>query len=124
MRNKGKSIILASSLAVVALGGLGVGCSTPYRTTGRYTDDVMISRRVKDALEEDPIHKYEFVNVDVFRGVVQLSGWTGTEEQRRTAEQIASRVQGTERVINNISIVPGGLSATGRSDTGDRNQNQ
>jgi hypothetical protein len=49
-------------------------------------------------------YKFGDVNVTSFRGVVQLSGFVNTSDQKRVAGSIAEKVEHVKRVENNISI--------------------
>lgn len=86
------------------------GCATQEnrRTAGEYIDDQTINARVKTAL----LREEEVAGLDVstttFDGVVQLSGFVETEEQRQQAEEIAMGVDGVQTVINNVSVNPRG----------------
>ena len=95
--------------ACVAL--MGTGCmSTGDRTAGRQLDDRIVNSRVKDALQESPTYKFEEVRVMTYGGVVQLSGFVSTDEQKSRAAALARKVDGVHEVINNISLKP---TATG-----------
>lgn len=74
------------------------------RSTGEYIDDKTLHVRVKSALADNPQFKFGDVNVTSFRGVVQLSGFVNTSEQKKTAEMIAERVHGVRSVENNITV--------------------
>jgi len=76
------------------------------RSTGQYIDDKSLTMRVHNALGDNPEYKFSDVNVTVFRGAVQLSGFVNTQEQKTKAGDIARSVQGVQRVDNNISIKP------------------
>lgn len=105
-----KKTVLAGGLAAcVAL--MGVGCiNTSDRTAGRQLDDRIVNSRVKDALGDSPTYKFEEVRVMTYGGVVQLSGFVNTEDQKTRAADLARRVDGVHEVINNISLKP---TATG-----------
>jgi len=97
-------------LLAAALTGF-VGCKTSdgshgSRSEGRVLDDHMATSKVATALEEAPTYKFNDVKVSTYGGVVQLSGWVETEDQKTAAERIAQNTQGISRVINNISVVP------------------
>ena len=85
-----------------------VGCagSSTDRSTGEYIDDKALTMRVKDALGDNQEYKFEGVNVDSFKGTVQLSGFVNNTTQRSEAARIAKTVQGVREVENNISIKP------------------
>jgi hypothetical protein len=66
--------------------------------------------------------------VRTFDGVVQLSGFVNSEEQKRRAEELARQVPGVVEVQNSISLKPnaGAYTPTGRNDNNNtyNNQNQ
>ena len=83
------------------------GCSTGNRykqSTGEYIDDHGLSSHVKKALGEDQQYKYADVNVVTFKGVVQLSGFVNTKEQKNRAGEIARTVEGVKEIKNNITV--------------------
>jgi osmotically-inducible protein OsmY len=101
--------VLALILCVSALPLLlGVtGCTTGSRyqqSTGEYIDDHGLSSHVKSALGEDSQYKYTDVNVVTFKGVVQLSGFVNTRDQKSRAGDIAGKVAGVKEVQNNITV--------------------
>ena len=69
-----------------------------------------MNSKVQDALEESPVYKFDEVRVMTYGGVVQLSGFVNTQDQKAKAAELARRVEGVHEVINNISLKP---SATG-----------
>ena len=79
-----RSIIMAGGLALVAAGMLS-GCAKGDRSSGQYIDDRMTARKVKSELKNNPIYKFEDVNVNTYRGVVQLWGWDEKPEQKHIA---------------------------------------
>jgi osmotically-inducible protein OsmY len=100
---------LALSLATVPL-LLGVtGCASSGRggheqSTGQYIDDRATSSRVKDALSADPLYKFGGVNVETFKGTVQLSGFVTAREQKSRAGDLARRIEGVREIVNNITV--------------------
>jgi len=66
-------------------------------------DDHAISMHVKNALSNDAEYKYEGVNVDTFKGTVQLSGFVDKHAQKTRANDIAKSIQGVRDVENNIT---------------------
>ena len=74
------------------------------RSTGQYVDDKSLTMRVHHALAENPDYKFNDVNVAVFRGTVQLSGFVNNSDQKGMAGNIAKGVQGVKDVENNISV--------------------
>ena len=113
----GKSLLLISSAcAVLALSGCATGPSHEgERTAGRMVDDHSINSQVKADLDREPVYKFSDVDVKTFNGVVQLSGFVNTEDQRRRAAEIAQGVSGVAQVVNSIALKPQQvLTPTGR----------
>lgn len=107
MKNHLRSTI-SCLLLVVALGSalLAAGCagSATKESTGEYIDNSAITARVKAALADDELVKAREINVESFRGTVQLSGFVSTSEEKSRAERIASSVAGVKEVKNNITV--------------------
>ena len=83
------------------------GCiSTPDRSAGRVLDDKLISSKVKKELDNAPVYKFTDVKVNTYRGVVQLSGFVDTEDQKQKAGEIAKQIGWVREVMNNISLKP------------------
>lgn len=87
---------------------LMTGCASGRyeRTLGQYADDKMLVRNVKEALDEQPVYKFPDVNVNTYRGVVQLSGFVASEAQRNAAAEIAQNIPGVVRVHNDVRLAP------------------
>ncbi len=108
--NTGKTLKVLG--LVIGLGAmpllLGVtGCTTGSRyeqSTGERIDDHGTSSRVKAALADDSQYKYDGVNVETFKGVVQLSGFVNTRDQKNRAGDLARKVKGVTDVENNITV--------------------
>ena len=108
--NTGKTLTMLG--LVISLGALplllGVtGCTTGSRyeqSTGERIDDHNTSSRVRAALADDSQYKYDGVNVETFKGVVQLSGFVNTRDQKNRAGDIARKVKGVNDVENNITV--------------------
>jgi len=108
--NTGKTLkvfgLVATLGALPLLLGL-TGCTTGGRheqSTGERIDDLGTSSRVKDALSDDPLYKFGGVNVDTFKGTVQLSGFVTAREQKDRAGELARSVEGVKSVANNITV--------------------
>jgi len=108
--NTGKTLKVLS--LVISLGALplllGVtGCTTGSRyeqSSGERIDDHDTSSRVRAALADDSQYKYDGVNVETFKGVVQLSGFVNTRDQKDRAGDLARKVSGVHDVENNITV--------------------
>jgi osmotically-inducible protein OsmY len=82
------------------------GCSaTPTReSTGEYIDNSTITAKVKASFASDEVVKARQINVDTFRGVVQLSGFVDSAAEKERAGALAAKVQGVREVQNNITV--------------------
>lgn len=94
-------LLVSLMLTVALIGCAGTSNST---STGEYIDDRAISTKVKTALHTDDEVSGFQVNVETFKGTVQLSGFVDNTAQAERAEEIARSVDGVEDVINNITV--------------------
>lgn len=76
------------------------------RDTGQVIDDVALTTRVKAALIAAEDTSARDINVESYQGVVQLSGFVGTNSQRRQASRVARAVTGVEQVRNDLQVTP------------------
>ncbi len=83
-----------------------VGCSsTPQKEgTGQYIDDSVITAKVKAALVDDPTTKATEINVETFKGVVQLSGFVTSQAAANRAVELAGGVSGVTSVKNDMRL--------------------
>ncbi len=83
------------------------GCATGNRyeqSTGERIDDHGTSSRVRSALGDDAEYKYSGVNVETFKGTVQLSGFVNSRDQKTRAADLTKKVTGVREVVNNITV--------------------
>ena len=99
------SALILSVSALAMTGGM-TGCAGDRYTqsTGERIDDKADSSRVRDRLSEDTHYKYEDVKVQTFKGVVQLSGFVNSRDQKDRAGDLAKKVEGVKEVENNITV--------------------
>jgi hyperosmotically inducible protein len=82
------------------------GCeSTPKQeSAGEYIDDSVITGKVKAAILDDPSLKVAEINVETFKGVVQLSGFVNSQADINRAVEIARSVRGVTSVKNDMRL--------------------
>lgn len=107
--NKGMALKLSAvllSLGALSIAGGMTGCAGDRYTqsTGERIDDKGDSSRVRSALSDDTQYKYEDVKVQTFKGVVQLSGFVNSRDQKNRAGDLAKKVEGVKEVENNITV--------------------
>ena len=95
--------LVAAALAVVVLLG-GCAGSPTQESTGEYIDDTTLTSKVKTILLQDPEVSGLGINVETFKGEVQLSGFANSEAERQRAESLASSVNGVAAVKNDIVL--------------------
>lgn len=92
-------------VAFFAAAVLAACASKPtVESTGEYIDDTIITTKVKAALLKDPVVSGMVVNVESFKGVVQLSGFVKTAAERDRAVQITKGIGGVRQVKNDIIL--------------------
>ena len=94
-----------SMLSIVAVAGtLGCAATAKHESTGQYVDDTAITAKVKTAIFEQPTLKSAEINVETFKGVVQLSGFVRSQENVNTAMATARAVNGVASVKNDMIV--------------------
>ena len=95
------SFLVCMTLVVAFL-----GCaSTPTKeSTGEYVDDSAITTKVKAAIFNDPALKVFQINVETFKGEVQLSGYVDSAQHVEKAGEVARKVGGVKSVKNNLNV--------------------
>jgi len=72
------------------------------RSAGQTVDDKAEAERVSDALHNNPEYKFDGVEVAVYKGEVQLSGFVNVSDQKSKAADIARQVSGARNIDNGI----------------------
>jgi len=83
-----------------------VGCAGTSKSegTGEYVDDSIITTKVKTAIFKEPTLKSAEINVETFKGVVQLSGFVSTQANIYKALEVARNVNGVTNVKNDMRL--------------------
>ena len=97
---------MLSFLVCIALATAFLGCaSTPTREgTGEYVDDSAITAKVKAAIFNEPSLKVFQINVETFKGDVQLSGFVDSSQSVSKAGEVARSVKGVRSVKNSLIV--------------------
>jgi len=67
-------------------------------------DDTVITSKVKAEIFNEPSLKSAEINVETFKGVVQLSGFVNSREDINKAAQVARGVKGVVSVKNDMRL--------------------
>jgi len=95
-----------STFFMTALLAFFVGCAaTPKQEgTGEYIDDTILTTKVKAAVLNEPTLKSAEVNVETFKGVVQLSGFVSSQADINRATEVARSIKGVKSVKNDMRV--------------------
>ena len=94
---------IATGLFVASLFAVAGCASTPTTEgTGEYVDDALVTTKVKASIINEPTLKSTEINVETFKGVVQLSGFVAQPGDAVKAGEIARGVKGVTSVKNDI----------------------
>ena len=95
-----------AALAGVVLMATALGCASTSKQegTGEYVDDSVITTKVKAAVLNEPSLKSAEINVETFKGVVQLSGFVRSQADINKAVEVARGVGGVKSVKNDMRL--------------------
>jgi len=96
------AILLGASVSVASI--CGCAATSTRESTGAYIDNTSLTARVKSALVSDELVRARDVQVESFRGVVQLSGFVDTDAQKDRAKVVTESVTGVKEVKNNLIV--------------------
>ena len=96
---------LIPMLSIIAVAGI-LGCASTSKSegTGEYVDDTVITAKVKTAILEQKGLKSAEINVETFKGIVQLSGFVATQDSVNLAMSTARSVKGVSSVKNDMRV--------------------
>lgn len=95
------TLVLSTLVLVVTL---GCASTRTHEGTGEYVDDTVITTKVKAAILNEPDLKVSEINVETFKGVVQLSGFVGSRDDMNSAMRVARAVNGVTSVKNDMQL--------------------
>jgi osmotically-inducible protein OsmY len=94
------TFVIAVTLAAV----LGCAGTQTRESTGEYIDDTAITTKVKAAIFNEPSLKSAEINVETFKGTVQLSGFVSSPANINKAVEVARGVSGVTSVKNDMRL--------------------
>lgn len=103
--------LIVAAFAVAAL----FGCATAERagepapkaerSSGQFTDDARVTAQVKTAIAtEIGPGVAASIDIDTYRGVVNLTGFVDSEDEAKRALAAARQVEGVRSVTNDIRV--------------------
>ena len=95
-----------ATLAGIVLMATALGCASTAKQegTGEYVDDTVITGKVKAAIFNEPTLKSAEINVETFKGRVQLSGFVSSRANIDRAVQVAQGINGVTSVGNDMRL--------------------
>ncbi|MDO8653977.1 MAG: BON domain-containing protein [Undibacterium sp.] len=94
------TILFAASLLAIA----GCASTTKHEGAGEYIDDSVITTKVKAEILNEPTLKSAEINVETFKGVVQLSGFVSSNANIDKAVAVTRSVKGVVSVKNDMRL--------------------
>jgi osmotically-inducible protein OsmY len=115
MCNLTRALFVATVLSSAAMAGCASTAGQPStgatkqsagaaQSAGEVVDDSVVTAKVKAKLIDDPLTKAYQINVETFKGTVQLSGSVDSAEARSRATQLARDVGGVKDVKNSLQV--------------------
>jgi osmotically-inducible protein OsmY len=97
---------IAQRLAAMMIAVSLVACASTATKegTGEYVDDTVITAKVKASIFNEPTLKASEINVETFKGDVQLSGFVADPADAAKAADIARGVKGVSSVKNDVRV--------------------
>ena len=111
-----KKFLAAVVAAAGLVGGYAAQADDSKRSVGEYTDDKLLVSKVKTALISDKTADANEINVEAYKGVVQLNGFVDGEKEKAQAEAVARGVNGVKGVENNLAIKQASQTTGGAID--------
>lgn len=101
-----KAIFIRRLFVGVVLFAFLAGCASSRKqeSTGEYIDDSVLTTKVKAEIFNDPDLKVLQINVESYKGVVQLSGFVNSSRASARAVRLAQSVNGVKGVKNSIVV--------------------
>ncbi|MET1083008.1 MAG: BON domain-containing protein [Burkholderiales bacterium] len=91
-------------IAALMLSALGCATQSEPQSPGAYMDDSWVTTQVKTAILNEPSLKVLQINVETYKGVVQLSGFVDNAASQAKAVEIARSVKGVTSVKNDLRL--------------------
>lgn len=97
-------LTVAFFLTLTLMTAAGCASTQKHEGTGEYVDDSVITAKIKALLLDEPNLRSGDINVETFKGTVQLSGFVDSKADSKKAVEIARSVKGVHSVKNDIRL--------------------
>ncbi|MBT8436297.1 MAG: BON domain-containing protein [Gammaproteobacteria bacterium] len=96
--------VAAIILAILMASLVGCASTATREGTGEYIDNTVITTKVKAAIFNEPTLKSFEINVETFKGVVQLSGFVNSQADIDKAVELVQQIKGVKSVENDMQL--------------------
>ncbi len=101
---KSSSRFAAFVFAILLAALAGCASTSTRESTGQYIDDTAITTQVKAAIFNAPGLKSTEINVETFKGTVQLSGFVSSRDDMGRAVDLARGIKGVTSVKSDMRV--------------------
>lgn len=106
MKRQYKLVTFFAAMMAVMVALSGCAGTATSKSTGELVDDGVLTTKVNAALAKNSIASALAVEVETYRGQVQLSGYVDSQEQIEVVESIVGNVDGVTEVTNSLQVKP------------------
>ena len=100
-----KAVAIICSALMLGLSACASNSGAPHRDAGEFTSDAALTAKVKTAIAKDVgAGAAANINVNSYKGEVQLSGFVADSTQARRAGDVAHNVEGVRTVRNDVRV--------------------
>jgi hyperosmotically inducible protein len=95
---------ISAVMIVLSLAAVACASTRTTKSAGEQVDDSVTTASVKSALIADPVTKAHQIDVEVFKGTVQLNGFVDSSASKERATTVAKSTKGVTAVRNNLTV--------------------
>ena len=92
---------VSAVMFVMTLAMVACASTRTQKSAGEQVDDTVTTAEVKAALIADPTTKAHQIDVETFKGTVQLNGFVDSAASKERASEVARKQKGVTAVRNN-----------------------
>ncbi len=91
-------------LAIALVSAVGCASTSKHEGTSEYIDDSVITTKVKAEIFKEASLKSAEINVETYKGAVQLSGFVNSQADINKAMEVTRSVNGVKTVKNDMRL--------------------
>jgi hyperosmotically inducible protein len=103
---------VSAVMFVMTLAMVACASTRTQKSAGEQVDDTVTTAAVKSALIADPTTKAHQIDVETFKGTVQLNGFVDSAASKERATEVARKQKGVTAVRNNLTVKTDGSSTS------------